>query len=150
MFGADFNLVTRDRLPYSFEHWKDGSLQINILALNNCFSHRNIFQNDVNALSKMFFKNPVCCQKAQNFVEFGSYNFAQISPGGGRNILYGSLWRDFRLPTSALATVAQKVSNGKFTAKIDFPIGYFILPLPKVFITKRVRSLKLLKTTWTT
>ena len=30
---------------------------------------------------------------------------------------------------SALATVAWERFNGKFTAKIDFPIGYFILPL---------------------
>ena len=27
---------------------------------------------------------------------------------------------------SALATVAQKSFNGKFTAKIDFPIGHFV------------------------
>ena len=30
---------------------------------------------------------------------------------------------------SALATVAQKSFNGKFTAKIDSPIGHFMLPL---------------------
>ena len=30
---------------------------------------------------------------------------------------------------SALATVAWKNFNGKFTAKIDFLIGYFMLPL---------------------
>ena len=37
--------------------------------------------------------------------------------------------RDFRLPMSALTTVARKSFNGKFTAKIDFPIGHFMLPL---------------------
>ena len=31
-------------------------------------------------------------------------------------------WRDFRLPVSALATVAGKSFHGKFTTKIDFPI----------------------------
>ena len=30
---------------------------------------------------------------------------------------------------SALATVARKSFNGKFTAKIDFPIGHIMLPL---------------------
>ena len=30
---------------------------------------------------------------------------------------------------SALAPVAGKNFNGKFTAKINFPIGYFMLPL---------------------
>ena len=38
-------------------------------ACVNCFSYRNVFQNDVNALSKMVLKkNPVFCQKAENFV----------------------------------------------------------------------------------
>ena len=32
---------------------KDGSLQINSLTSDKCFSYRNVFQNDVNALSKM-------------------------------------------------------------------------------------------------
>ena len=43
---------------------------------------------------------------------------------------------------SALATVAGKSSNGKFTAKIDFPIGYFMLPL----LLLTFRSLKSLHT----
>ena len=30
---------------------------------------------------------------------------------------------------SAFAMVAGKSFNGKFTANVDFPIGYFILPL---------------------
>ena len=34
-----------------------------------------------------------------------------------------------KLPMSALTTVAGKSYNGKFTAKIDFPIGYFMLLL---------------------
>ena len=38
-------------------------------------------------------------------------------------------WRDFRLPMAALATVAGESFNGTFTAKIDFPIEYFILGL---------------------
>ena len=33
----------------------------------------------------------------------------------------------YRLPMSALATVAGKRFNGKFTAKNDFPIEYFML-----------------------
>ena len=40
--------------------------------------------------------------------------------------------RDFRFPMSALAMAARKgffFLNGKFTAKIDFPIGHFMLPL---------------------
>ena len=40
-----------------------------------------------------------------------------------------NVWRDFRLSMSALATVASKSFNGKFTAKIYFSIRHFILPL---------------------
>ena len=35
---------------------KDGSLQMNILAFNNRFSYRNIFQNGVKTLSKIVLK----------------------------------------------------------------------------------------------
>ena len=44
------------RTTVIFETLKDGSLEINSLALNNCFSYRKIFQNDVNALSNMVKK----------------------------------------------------------------------------------------------
>ena len=40
-----------------------------------------------------------------------------------------NVYRDFWFPMPALATVAGKSFNGKFTAKIDFPIEYLILPL---------------------
>ena len=49
MYGATFKLVTTVVLITL----KDGSLQIDILVSNNCFSYRNVFQNSVNALSKM-------------------------------------------------------------------------------------------------
>ena len=71
------------------------------------------------------------CQKAQHFVKFGPYDFVQISLTCGTNILTSfvrNVWRDLRLPMSALATVARKSFNGKFTAKIDFQIGHFMLP----------------------
>ena len=41
------------RTTIIFGTLKDDSLKINSLALNNCFSHRNIFQNGINTLSKM-------------------------------------------------------------------------------------------------
>ena len=39
---------------------------------------------------------------------------------------------------SALATVEGKSFNGKFNAKIDFPIGYFMLPLLMLMLTVEV------------
>ena len=58
------------RITVIFGTLEDGSLEINSLALNNCFSYRHVFQNGVNALSKMVYKNlkTVFCQKSQDFV----------------------------------------------------------------------------------
>ena len=61
------------------------------------------------------------CQKAQNFVKFGPYDFVRISLTCGINILKG-MYRDFRLPMSAFATAVGKNFDEKFTVKIDFPI----------------------------
>ena len=52
MFTA-FKLGYMCRITVIFGTLKDGSLLINILASNNCFSYRNIFQNGVNTLSKI-------------------------------------------------------------------------------------------------
>ena len=58
----DYNLI--------FGTLKDGFLEINSLALNNCFSYRNVFQNGVNTLSKMVLKTRFLfcfvCHKSQN------------------------------------------------------------------------------------
>ena len=65
-------------------------------------------------------------KKAQNFVHFRPYELVQILPACGPNT-HQNVWRDFRLPVSAFATVARKSFKGNFTAKIDFLIGYFLL-----------------------
>ena len=91
---------------------KDSSRKFNNLPLINYFSYRNVLQNGAKALSKMVLKNSSFCQKHHNFLYFGPY-----------------VWREFSLPVSAFATVALKSSNCKFTAKIHFPIGHFMLPL---------------------
>ena len=105
---------------------KDSSLKINRLQLNNCFSCRNFMQNGVNALSKIAFKNSVSYQKTQFFVHFQPYDSVQISPAGGLSTYKN---KGCRIPVSAFVTVALKSFNGKFTAKIAFPIGHFMLPL---------------------
>ena len=57
------------RTTVLFGTLNDDSLDMNNLALNNCFSYRNVFQNGVNASSKMFFFFFFFfCHKAQNFV----------------------------------------------------------------------------------
>ena len=50
-----------------FETLKDGSLDTSSLASNNCLSYRNVFQNGVNALSKMVKKTPIFLSKSSKF-----------------------------------------------------------------------------------
>ena len=66
---------------------KDGSLEINSLALKNCFSHRKIFQNGVNRLSKMVLKTRVVYQSSKFRVVRTIRFFIQISLTCGTNIL---------------------------------------------------------------
>ena len=69
--------------------WLHVSDYRNFLAPNNCLSHRNVFQNGVNILSKTVNH---FCQNAKNFVWFGLHDFVQILPARGPNtyhITYG-------------------------------------------------------------
>ena len=68
---------------------KDDSLYINSLASNNCFSHRNVFQNGVNTFLKIVnhLKSSKFC-----IVRVGPYDFVHISAACGPNtykIMYG-------------------------------------------------------------
>ena len=101
----------------NFVTLKDRSLEINILALDNCFSYRNFFQNGVSALSKTVLKTPVFCQKAQNFVQFRPYNCVQISLVDLCGTIFfffffflRNVWRDFKISI----TVFSNGSRGKF------------------------------------
>ena len=100
MFTATLGYICR--ITVNFGTLKDGSLSINIFASSNCFSDRNIFQNGVDALSKI---DDAFVTKSWTFhlvriIRLCS-NFASL--------LYKPLlWnykRNFRLPMSAFATV---------------------------------------------
>ena len=108
---------------------KNDSVKINNSALNNCFSYGNIFQNGIKALSKMVEKKNVFLSKSSKFPTVWTLRFCSNFTNMWYKHFLRNLWRDFRLPMSALATVSGKSFNGKLTAKIDFPIGYFMLPL---------------------
>ena len=58
MFGAIFNLHGYTcRTTVMFGTLKDSSLEIKSLALNNCFSYKNVSQNGVKSLiSKSFHR----------------------------------------------------------------------------------------------
>ena len=133
MFGATFNLVTRVGSTVIFGTRKGYSLQINSLAFSRCFSYRNVFQNGVNALSKLVLKNSGFLSKSSKFRVVWTIRFcSNLISMWYKHFLFfflRNVWRNLRLPMSALAAAARKSFNSKFTAKIDFPIGHFILPL---------------------
>ena len=133
MFGATFNQVTHPgytcykcRTTEIFGTLKDDSLEINSFTINNSFSYRNVFRNCVNALSKRVLKTPVFLSKSSKFRVVWTIRFcSNFTSMWCKHFLRNtSIWRDFRLSMSALATVARRSFNGKFIAKIDFPIGY--------------------------
>ena len=64
---------------------KDGSLVLNTLTSWNRFTCRNLLQNGANDMSECLTCETAFCKKAQNFVEFGSSDFDQISPAFGKH-----------------------------------------------------------------
>ena len=110
------------RTTIIFGSLKVGSLKISSLALNNnyCFSYRNVFQNVVNALSKMVLKNPDFRQKLKiscSYIQFCSNLTSMWS-----KYLSNNVWRDFRLPMSALAT-QERVLTANLLQKLIFRSG---------------------------
>ena len=91
------------------------------------FSHRNVFQNGINTLSKMVNH---FCQKAQNFVHVEPYDFVQISPAYGPNtyqIMYGKTL-DFQCQYQQLLYKIpdQKISNNqKLKITVNLPSKLF-------------------------
>ena len=142
MFGANFWSDVWDYCNFgALKFGSFGSLQINCLAWNdNCFSYRNVFQNGVIALSKLVLKHPHIQNKNKNKtnknIRSVCSNFTSM---WYKCFVKQNVWRDFRIPMSALATVKRKSFNGQFTTKLNFPIGYFIWSLLK--LTSQVKSL---------
>ena len=84
---------------------------------------------------KNCFKNSAFLSESSIFCTFRTIlfglNFASMWPKYISNNVY--IEREFRHPVSAFATVTRKSFNGKFTAKIDFPIGHFIIADANIF-----------------
>ena len=76
------NLITRGGTTVVFGTLEDGSLQINNLTSNNCFSYLNVFQNGVNALSKMIDQ---FLSKSSKFNVVLAIRFCSNSPACGPN-----------------------------------------------------------------
>ena len=141
MFGATFNLVTR-QTTVSFGTLKDGSLQINSLALNNK-RRPKWHQRFVIVLNPYFVKRRSISGCLNHRILFKFYE--NVEP-----LFFRNAWRDFRLPMSALAAVVRKSFNRKITWKLDFLIGNFMLPV--LMLTLEIVSLSIhyLISVWTT
>ena len=90
---------------------------------------------------KWFLKTWLLVKTLKNFVWFGSYDFVKINLARGTN-MFKRKYAYFKLPMSALATVTRKRFHGKFTmftAKINFPVRHFMLPL--LMLTSEVLGL---------
>ena len=125
---------------------KDGSLQINSLPLKNCCRYRNVLQNGVNICQKCFLKT-CFLSKSSTFCTFRTHDLLQILSAESPNTY---VWRDFRLPVSVFTTVARMSFNGKFTAKIDFLIGHFMLQLLTLTLEVKSLSAHYLISVWST
>ena len=99
---CNFKVGFTCQITIIFGTLKDGSLLINTLASNICFSYRNMFQNGVDALSKIA---DAFLSKSSKFylvrIIRKCLNFDSL---WHKHLLRNYKWH-FRLPMSAFATV---------------------------------------------
>ena len=101
---------------------KDGSLLINTLASNICFSYRNMFQNGVDALSKIV---DAFLSKSSKFylirIIGKCSNFASL---WHKHLLRNYKWH-FRLPMSAFATAIWNTLSKRQLFTLNFAFQLF-------------------------
>ena len=84
-----------------FGKLKDGSLLINILASNICFSYRNMLQNGVDALSKIV--DAFLSKSSKSYLVRMIRKCSNFASLWHKHLLRNYKWH-FRLPMSAFAT----------------------------------------------
>ena len=97
---CNFKIGFTCRITVVFGTLKDGSLLINTLASNICFSYRNMFQNGVDALSKIF---DAFLSKSSKFYLVRIIRCLNFSSMWHKYLLRNYKWH-VRLPMSAFAT----------------------------------------------
>ena len=129
MYTATFHLVSCVRLPQFFGI-RDGSLLIHSIVEQHLILSlkETSFKMMPNLYQKWFEQNPVFV-KSSKFCEVWTIRFYSNFTSMWYKYFLNNVWRDLRLPMSASATVTRKSFYVKCTAKIDVPIGYFMLPL---------------------
>ena len=78
-------------------------------------------------LCQKWLKNGFLLKNLELSYSYGPFDFVQISIAC--SIFLKNVWRDFKQSRSALAMAAWESFKGIVTAKIDFLIGHFMLPL---------------------
>ena len=91
-----FNIVAPEGGHKFLDH------QIKVLVSNNCFSHRNVFQNGINILSKMVNH---FLSKSLKFCLAWTIRFCSNFTSMWSKYLSNNVWRDFRLPMSVSVMV---------------------------------------------
>ena len=124
------------------------------LSIKQLFQlQKRLPRHGVSALSKMVLKKPrfffffFFWLKGLKFRVVWTIQFWSNFTSMWYKHFLRNVWRDFRLPMSALATAAGKSFNGKFTSTFDFPIGYFILLLLMLILEVWSLSIHYLKQT---
>ena len=81
------------------------------------------------SLVKNCIRKVTFLSKNSNFFTFRTIRFGSNLPSMWSKYVSNTVCRNFRFPMSVFETVARKIFSGKFTAKIYFPVGHFMLPL---------------------
>ena len=117
----NFKLGFTCRITVIFGTLKDGSLMINTLASNICFSYRNMFQNGVDALSKIF---DAFLSKSSKFYLVRIIRKCSNVASVWHTHLLRNYKCHFRLPMSAFATAIWNTlsKHQLFTLKFAFQL----------------------------
>ena len=109
------------RTTIILEHWKMVVWKL-IVSIKQLFQVQKYLPKWHQRFTKNGFKKPVFfLSKSSKFHVVWTIRFCSNYTGMWYKHFFKEC-RDFRLPISALATVAGKSFNGKFTTKIDFPV----------------------------
>ena len=132
---CNFKIGFTCQITVIFGTLKDGSLLINTLASNICFSYRNMFQNGVDALSKIV---DAFLSKSSKFylvrIIRKCSNFASL---WHKHLLRNYKWH-FRLPMSALATAIWNTlsKHQLFTVNFVFKLVHVSIAIDNCRIQK--------------
>ena len=131
---CNFKVGFMCRITVIFGTLKDGSLLINTIALNICFSYRIMFQNGVNALSKIV---DTFLSKSSKFCLVRIIRWcSNFSSLWHKHLIRTYKWH-FRLPMSAFATAIWNTLSKHELFTLNFAFNFMF---PLLLITVEVKN----------